>query len=142
MAAYLIADVEITDQAGFEEYRKVVPRTIEKYGGRFLVRGGKFEVLEGEWSPKRVVVLQKAAQAQIVRKCHGQAQIARRIYEEIERRVITLKELLRQEEQTLAKSQRRVSEAEAELARCHQMLDEVQAGLEKVRAEVARLAGP
>ena len=58
MAAYFIVDVDITDQAGFEEYRKVVPKTIEKYGGRFIVRGGKFDVLEGKWSPKRLVVLE------------------------------------------------------------------------------------
>lgn len=58
MAAYFMADLDIKDQAGFEEYRKVVPRTIEKYGGRYLVRGGKVEVLEGQWSPKRVVVVE------------------------------------------------------------------------------------
>lgn len=41
-----------------EEYRKQVPSIIEKYGGRYLVRGGKTETLEGGWSPKRLVVLQ------------------------------------------------------------------------------------
>jgi len=58
MAAYFIVDVDITDPAGFEEYRKVVPATMEKYGGKFLVRGGKFEVFEGRWSPKRLVILE------------------------------------------------------------------------------------
>jgi len=58
MAAYFIVDVDITDAAGFEEYRKVVPATMEKYGGKFLVRGGKFEVFEGRWSPKRLVILE------------------------------------------------------------------------------------
>jgi len=58
MAAYFIVDVEITDAAGFEEYRKLVPGTVEKYGGRFLVRGGQVEKLEGEWQPTRVVVLE------------------------------------------------------------------------------------
>ena len=58
MAAYFIADVDITDSAGFEEYRKVVPATIEKYGGRFIVRGGKFELYEGQWQPKRLVILE------------------------------------------------------------------------------------
>jgi uncharacterized protein (DUF1330 family) len=58
MAAYVIADVHIQDTARFEEYRKLVPATVEKYGGKFLVRGGKFEMLEGEWQPKRVVVLE------------------------------------------------------------------------------------
>jgi uncharacterized protein (DUF1330 family) len=58
MPAYLIADVHIQDTAKFEEYRKLVPATVEKYGGKFLVRGGKFETLEGEWQPKRLVVLE------------------------------------------------------------------------------------
>ncbi len=58
MAAYFIADVDITDPARFEEYRKLVPATIEKYGGRFMVRGGKFEIFEGEWKPKRLVILE------------------------------------------------------------------------------------
>ena len=58
MAAYVIVDLEVTDPAGFEEYRMVVPATIEKYGGKYLVRGGRMETLEGDWSPKRVVVLE------------------------------------------------------------------------------------
>lgn len=58
MPAYVIADVEITDPAGFEEYRRQVPATIEKYGGRFLVRGGQHETLEGDWRPHRLVVLE------------------------------------------------------------------------------------
>lgn len=58
MAAYFIVDVDITDAAGFEEYRKAVPATMEKYGGKFLVRGGKVEVFEGRWSPKRLVILE------------------------------------------------------------------------------------
>lgn len=58
MAGYVIADVEVLDPAGYEEYRKGVPATIAAYGGRFLVRGGATEVAEGEWTPKRVVVLE------------------------------------------------------------------------------------
>jgi len=58
MPAYVIADLDVTDPAGFEEYRKVVPATIEKYGGRYLVRGGTMETLEGDWPWKRVVVLE------------------------------------------------------------------------------------
>ena len=41
MPAYLVAEIEITDPAGYAEYGKVVPATVEKYGGKFLVRGGK-----------------------------------------------------------------------------------------------------
>jgi len=46
----------VTDPAGFEEYRKQVPGTVEKYGGKFLVRGGQVQTLEGDWKPKRIVV--------------------------------------------------------------------------------------
>jgi uncharacterized protein (DUF1330 family) len=58
MSAYLIVDIDIRDAAGLEEYRKQVPATITKYGGRFIVRGGKFEQLEGDWQPKRLVLLE------------------------------------------------------------------------------------
>lgn len=57
MPAYLISTIEITDPAGYEEYRKQVAPVLEKYGGRFLVRGGKIHCLEGEWRPRRVVVV-------------------------------------------------------------------------------------
>ena len=58
MAAYVIVDVEITDPVKYQEYVEVVPPTISGYGGRFLVRGGKAEKLEGDWEPKRVVILE------------------------------------------------------------------------------------
>ena len=58
MAAYVIAEIEVTDQASYDEYRKQVPATVEKHGGRFIVRGGKVEALEGGWAPKRLVVLE------------------------------------------------------------------------------------
>jgi len=58
MAAYVIGNVDVKDPAGYEEYRKLVPATIQKYGGKYLVRGGAFEKLEGAWQPKRLVVLE------------------------------------------------------------------------------------
>ena len=58
MAAYVIAEVEVVDPAGYDEYRKGVPATIAAYGGRFLVRGGAVETREGGWAPKRIVVLE------------------------------------------------------------------------------------
>src|ERR1700690_1762606 len=58
MAAYIIAEVDVQDTQAFEEYRKLVPATLASYGGRFVIRGGKMEVLEGDWNPKRVVVLE------------------------------------------------------------------------------------
>ena len=58
MAAYFIVDIDIKDMDRMQEYREAVPGTIQKYGGRYLVRAGRWEVLEGHWQPKRVVVLE------------------------------------------------------------------------------------
>jgi uncharacterized protein (DUF1330 family) len=58
MAAYVIAEVTITDPQGFEAYRQMVPATIAKYGGKFLVRGGAMEMIEGNWEPKRLVIIE------------------------------------------------------------------------------------
>jgi uncharacterized protein (DUF1330 family) len=58
MAAYIIAQLEITDSEGFARYREMVPSTIEQFGGRYIVRGGKLETLEGDWSPARLVIIQ------------------------------------------------------------------------------------
>ena len=65
MAAYLIADVEVIDSVGYEQYRQRAPATISAYGGRYLARGGATEVLEGTWSPKRCVVLEFPSMAQL-----------------------------------------------------------------------------
>ena len=58
MAAYVIADIEVTDPAGYEEYRRLAPPTITAFGGRYLARGGTTETLEGDWSPRRCVILE------------------------------------------------------------------------------------
>jgi len=58
VAAYAIAEVDVTDPAQFEEYRKLVPATIAKYGGRYLARGGAVDSKEGGWNPRRLVVLE------------------------------------------------------------------------------------
>jgi uncharacterized protein (DUF1330 family) len=58
MAAYLIAELTVHDQAAFDEYRKLVPATIAAYGGRYVARGGNTEVLEGDWRPQRLVLLE------------------------------------------------------------------------------------
>ena len=58
MAAYVIVEIEVTDPVGYEEYKKVASATVEKYGGKYIVRGGATEVLEGNWKPKRIVVLE------------------------------------------------------------------------------------
>jgi uncharacterized protein (DUF1330 family) len=56
MSAYLIAEIEVTDPAAFAEYGKQVPATIEQYGGRYLVRGGEVQSLEGGWRSRAVFV--------------------------------------------------------------------------------------
>jgi uncharacterized protein (DUF1330 family) len=58
MPAYVIAEIEINDPETYDEYKKLVPATIAQYGGKYLARGGATEVLEGNWNPKRVVILQ------------------------------------------------------------------------------------
>ena len=58
MPAYVIADVTVTDLPAMEEYRKQVPATLAKYGGRFLVRGGAHQTVEGDWKPTRLVVIE------------------------------------------------------------------------------------
>lgn len=59
MAAYMIGDVtEIFDLERFRAYNKVNPPTIAQYGGRFIVRGGEAEVMEGSWQPGRLVVIE------------------------------------------------------------------------------------
>ena len=58
MVAYVINDMEVTDGELLEEYKKLSPPTVARYGGRFLARGGHCETLEGSWAPKRLVILE------------------------------------------------------------------------------------
>ena len=58
MPAYLIADMHVTDAAGYEDYKRLAPPAIARYGGRYLARGGDTTVLEGDWTPSRLVVLE------------------------------------------------------------------------------------
>jgi uncharacterized protein (DUF1330 family) len=65
MTAYVIADVEVLDKVAYEEYRQKVPATIAAYGGRYIARGGATEVLEGDWVPRRCVLLEFPSMAQL-----------------------------------------------------------------------------
>lgn len=67
MPAYVVVDVTVTDQALMEAYRKQVPATLAKYGGRFLVRGGAHQTVEGDWKPNRLVILEFPSMAQAQR---------------------------------------------------------------------------
>jgi len=67
VAAYLIAEIEVHNPELFQEYRKLVPATIAKHGGKYLVRGGTVDPIEGGWKPARVVVLEFPTMAQASR---------------------------------------------------------------------------
>jgi uncharacterized protein (DUF1330 family) len=59
MAAYVIANVtDARDEEALQEYRRRNTETVESRGGRFLVRGGEHEVLEGDWDTQRIVVIE------------------------------------------------------------------------------------
>jgi uncharacterized protein (DUF1330 family) len=58
MPAYVIVEIDIVDPVGYEEYKKQAAASVHAYGGKYIVRGGATEVLEGDWQPKRIVVLQ------------------------------------------------------------------------------------
>ena len=58
MAGYVIVDVEVRDPEGYKAYTDRVPATVAAYGGRFIVRGGAYETREGNWQPKRIVILE------------------------------------------------------------------------------------
>lgn len=58
MPAYVVVEVRVTDPVRYEEYKRLVEPTILAHGGKYLVRGGATEVLEGEWDPGRFVLLE------------------------------------------------------------------------------------
>ena len=58
MPAYLIADVQVTDAAAYDNYRPLAAASISRFGGRFIVRGGKVDLLEGQPQPERIVVIE------------------------------------------------------------------------------------
>lgn len=57
MAAYVLIDVEITDETAFAEFREQPPTLLEAHGGKILVRGGAADVVQGDWTPHRLVLL-------------------------------------------------------------------------------------
>jgi len=67
MSAYVVVQVEVQDQATYDEYRKLVQATLDAYGGKFIVRGGNAQTLEGTWKPARLVILEFASVEQAKR---------------------------------------------------------------------------
>ena len=64
MPAYVILDIEVTDPDGYTAYRERSGATVEQHGGRFLVRGGDPQTVEGDWAPSRIVVLEFPSEEQ------------------------------------------------------------------------------
>ena len=58
MSAYIIVEIDIHDPKGYEEYKNRAGESVAKYGGKYIARGRATEVLEGDWQPKRIVVLE------------------------------------------------------------------------------------
>ena len=58
MAAYIVVDITVLDPVRYAGYKAVVPPIVAQYGGRYLTRGGTVEVLEGDWQPSRLVILE------------------------------------------------------------------------------------
>ena len=58
MAAYMLVDNRVIDQEDFNEYIEKIPNVVAAYGGRFLARGGAIQVVEGDYTPERVVVIE------------------------------------------------------------------------------------
>ena len=58
MSAYVVVEVEVLDPEQYETYQQLAPPSIAQYGGRYVARGGEVATLEGDWSPKRLVILE------------------------------------------------------------------------------------
>jgi len=58
LAAYIVADIVVRDAAKYDDYKRGVSATVEKFGGRFLVRGGSAKSFEGDWRPERLVIIE------------------------------------------------------------------------------------
>ena len=58
MSAYVVAEIEVDNPEGYEEYKKLAPPPIAAFGGKYIARGGRVENLEGDWQPSRIVILE------------------------------------------------------------------------------------
>jgi uncharacterized protein (DUF1330 family) len=58
MAAYILVEVDVHNPEEYEDYKKLTPASLEPFNGKFIVRGGATETLEGDWLAKRIVVLE------------------------------------------------------------------------------------
>ena len=70
MSVYMIVEIEIANDELYSSYVEEVPEIIHRYGGRYLVRGGKVTPLSGDWDPERIIVIEFKTIKQL-RKCFG-----------------------------------------------------------------------
>ena len=73
MTAYVLADIDVTDPARYEDYKALAGPSVEQYGGRYTVRGGAVQVLEGDWPTGRFVVVE-FPDADSARRWHSSAE--------------------------------------------------------------------
>jgi uncharacterized protein (DUF1330 family) len=74
-SAYIIANVDVTDPVQYEEYKRLSSIAMQTHGAEVCIRGGKVEVLEGDWAPQRFVML-KFPSAQQARTFYNSAEYA------------------------------------------------------------------
>ncbi|HVT05145.1 MAG TPA: DUF1330 domain-containing protein [Thermoanaerobaculia bacterium] len=60
MTAYVIVDIDVHDPVRYEDYKRLATASIAAHGGKYLVRGGKVDIMDGEWVPNRLVILEFA----------------------------------------------------------------------------------
>jgi len=81
MSAYVIVDIDVHDPVRYEDYKRLASASIATHGGRYLVRGGKVEIMDGEWVPNRMVILEfenaEAAKSWFNSAEYGEAKKAR-----------------------------------------------------------------
>lgn len=75
---YLIAEAQVSDPVAYERYKELAQAAIAEYGGRYVVRGGACEVLEGGWSPRRMVIVEFESVEQAKKFYHSAAYRAAR----------------------------------------------------------------
>jgi len=72
MSAYVVVDVDVTDPSAYDVYREKAAASVARHGGRYVARGGEMTVLEGAWSPRRLVILE-FADAESARRWYASA---------------------------------------------------------------------
>ncbi len=73
MSVYMIIEIEIKNSQLYSKYVEKVPKVVEKYGGRYLARGGKITPLFGDWNPERIIIIEFES-IQSLQKCFNSSE--------------------------------------------------------------------